>query len=105
MQTRTTRGPRMKITSRSTSLSPTPGASATGPADAADTAVGTPAAPAEPAPLQADTLAPAQAALAAMPEIDSARVAAVRDALARGEIQFDAKRLAGLIERFHGGRG
>jgi negative regulator of flagellin synthesis FlgM len=40
-----------------------------------------------------------------MPEIDSARVAAVRDALARGEIRFDAQRLAGLIERFHGGRG
>lgn len=45
---------------------------------------------------------PAQAALAALPEIDEAKVEALRDALARGEIHFDAERLAGLIQRFHG---
>lgn len=103
MQTRTTRGARMKITQRSTALTPTIGVGATeAAAPAAAPAAGTVA---EAAPLQAGTLAPAQEALAAMPDIDSARVAAVRDALARGEIRFDARRLAGLIERFHGGRG
>lgn len=92
----------MKITSRSVSISPVGGSAG---ATSVDSAEPTPTAAAENAPLQAATLAPAQAALEAMPEIDNARVAAVRDALARGEIQFDAKRLAGLIERFHGGRG
>jgi len=80
----------MKITQRSTALTPTIGVGATEAAASAP---------------QAGTVAAAQEALAAMPEIDSARVAAVRDALARGEIRFDAQRLAGLIERFHGGRG
>lgn len=102
MQTRPTRGSRMKITSRSVSISPVGGSAGTASVDSAEP-VATGAA--ENAPLQAATLGPAQAALEAMPEIDNARVAAVRDALARGEIQFDAKRLAGLIERFHGGRG
>lgn len=103
MQTRTTRGARMKITQRTTALTPTIGAST---AEAAGSAPAPAAgAAAEATPLQAGTLAPAQEALAAMPEIDSARVAAVREALARGEIRFDAQRLAGLIERFHGGRG
>ncbi|MDZ7862158.1 flagellar biosynthesis anti-sigma factor FlgM [Acidovorax sp.] len=46
----------------------------------------------------------AQSALRAMPEIDEAKVAALRDALARGEIRFDAGKLAGLITRYHGGR-
>lgn len=55
--------------------------------------------------LESNVLKPAQEALAAMPEIDQAKVAAVRDALARGEISFDAGRLASLIQRFHGGRG
>lgn len=54
------------------------------------------------APLQSDTLAPAMDALRAMPEIDHARVAELRDALAKGELPFDPARLAGLIERFHG---
>jgi len=44
-------------------------------------------------------------ALANMPEIDLAKVAAVRDALAKGEITFDAGKLAGLIARYHGGQG
>lgn len=54
--------------------------------------------------LESGTLQPAQAALAAMPEIDQAKVDALRAALARGEIQFDAGRLARLIQRFHGGQ-
>jgi negative regulator of flagellin synthesis FlgM len=55
------------------------------------------------APLQSAVLAPALAALRAMPEIDAAKVAALRDALAKGELPFDPAKLAGLIARFHGG--
>lgn len=47
-------------------------------------------------------LKPAMDALQQAPEVDQARVEALRDALAKGELKFDAKRLAGLIERFHG---
>ena len=57
-----------------------------------------------PAPRQSDVLQPALAALRAMPEIDHAKVAELREALARGEVRFDAARLAGLIQRFHGSR-
>jgi len=38
-----------------------------------------------------------------MPDFDAARVAELRDLLAKGELPFDAGRLAGLIQRFHGG--
>ena len=38
----------------------------------------------------------------ALPDFDAARVAELRDALAKGELPFDAGRLAGLIQRFHG---
>lgn len=68
-------------------------------------------APAETAPaaarpsaaLQSSTLQPALAAMRDMPEIDEAKVAALRDALAKGELPFNPAKLAGLIERFHGG--
>jgi negative regulator of flagellin synthesis FlgM len=69
-----------------------------------------PAPPPAPAPQidpgerQSAVLQAAQVALRAMPEVDEAKVAAVREALARGEIQFDAAKLAGLIARYHGGR-
>lgn len=76
-------------------------------------AVGGAAAPAAPAPvstsvappaaLQSEVLQPATQALRAMPDFDAARVAELRDALAKGELPFDASRLAGLIQRFHGG--
>ena len=62
------------------------------------------AAPAAPAALQSSVLQPAAQALRAMPDFDAARVAELRDALAKGELPFDASRLAGLIQRFHGGR-
>jgi negative regulator of flagellin synthesis FlgM len=72
---------------------------------AVSAAVGTAAgAGAAPAALESSVLQPAKAALDALPEIDAAKVAALREALARGEINFDAKRLAQLIQRFHGGR-
>ena len=57
------------------------------------------------APLQSAVLQPAMAALAAMPDVDHERVAQLRDALAKGELPFDPARLAGLIQRFHGGQG
>jgi len=55
--------------------------------------------------LASDVLKPAATALAAMPEVDLDKVAALKDALARGDIQFDPDRLARLVQRFHGGRG
>ena len=55
----------------------------------------------------ADTasLQAAQAEMAQMPEVDAARVAEIKAALARGEIGFDPKKLAQLVVRHHGGRG
>jgi negative regulator of flagellin synthesis FlgM len=69
-----------------------------------------PAAPVEanaaaPAPLLSAVLKPAMEVLKQLPEIDAARVEALRDALSRGEVPFDAGRLAALIARYHGGRG
>lgn len=53
--------------------------------------------------LQSEVLQPAAEALRAMPDFDAARVAELRDLLAKGELPFDPGRLAGLIQRFHGG--
>ena len=55
--------------------------------------------------LESSVLKPAQAALATLPDFDAARVAELRDALAKGELPFDAGRLAGAIQRFHGSKG
>jgi negative regulator of flagellin synthesis FlgM len=91
-----TRGQSMKITGATApAVTLTPHGPAAAPA---------PAAAASAAPLQAETLQPAKDAMAAMPEIDHARVAELRDLLAKGELPFDAARLAGLIQRFHGGK-
>ena len=79
------------------------GVAATAPATTATTATTAPAAGNASAPLQAETLAPAMEALRALPDFDHARVAELRDALAKGELPFDPARLAGLITRFHGG--
>lgn len=73
-------------------------------APAAEPATGAASTAAAPA-LQSAVLQPAMAALAVMPEIDQARVDALREALARGEVPFDPDKLAGLIERFHGKQG
>lgn len=76
--------------------------------DAADAAAlakaSSPAAAATASPLQSAVLQPAVAALKDMPDIDMARVAELRDALAKGEVPFDAAKLAGLIQRFHGSK-
>ncbi|MGE5451520.1 MAG: flagellar biosynthesis anti-sigma factor FlgM [Acidobacteriota bacterium] len=96
----------MKITPNSL-----PGTGAAAPVQEAARVEGTAASTPSPAgstatsaPLQSDALAPALTALRDLPEIDQAKVQAVRDALAKGEIQFDPKKLAGLIARYHGGR-
>ena len=68
---------------------PPPAAAAAAPADA----------------LRGSALQSARSALNAMPEIDEAKVAAVRDALAKGEINFDPAKLASLISRYHGSKG
>lgn len=89
----------MKITGVSTpavAVTPSSGAGNAAPAPAA--------APAASEPLESAVLQSAQGALRALPDFDAVRVAELRDALAKGELQFDAGRLAGLIQRFHGGK-
>lgn len=51
--------------------------------------------------LQSVVLRPAIEALEQLPEIDEVRVAVLRDALARGELPFDAGKLAALIQSYH----
>lgn len=88
----------MKISSASTSsVSITPQVGA-----AAAPAAAPVAAPAGNDALESAVLQPAQKALGSLPDFDAARVAELRDALAKGELPFDAGRLAGLIQRFHG---
>jgi len=55
--------------------------------------------------LQSAVLQPAIAALRAMPEMDQAKVAQLREALAKGELPFNAGKLAALIESYHRGSG
>jgi negative regulator of flagellin synthesis FlgM len=62
------------------------------------------AAPAASTALQSAVLQPALAAMKDMPDFDQAKVAMLRDALAKGELPFDAGKLAGMIQRFHGGQ-
>ncbi len=73
-------------------------------AQAADAGHATAPAPtaAEKTEIHSAVLQPARAALADMPAVDAARVAEIRDALARGELPFDASRLAALVMRYHG---
>lgn len=93
----------MKITGVSTpSISITPQAGAA--AVSASVAVSAPAAESS-SPLESAVLQPARSALGALPDFDAARVAELRDALAKGQLPFDAGRLAGLIQRFHGSQG
>lgn len=77
---------------------------AVGGAAAATTAPAAAASAAAPAALESEVLKPAAQALRALPDFDAARVAELRDALAKGELPFDPARLAGMIQRFHGGR-
>lgn len=52
--------------------------------------------------LQSAVMQPALQAMKDMPDIDHEKVAMLRDALAKGELPFNANKLAGLIQRFHG---
>lgn len=88
----------MKISASSSSASVTIGAQSV----AAPLPGEAPTAPA--AALQSDVLSAATEAMRAMPDFDAARVAELRAALTRGELPFDPARLAGLIQKFHGGR-
>lgn len=72
---------------------------------AATRAAALPATTDAPAERQSAVLESAQSALRQLPEIDEAKVAALREALARGEVRFDASKLAGLIQRYHTGGG
>jgi negative regulator of flagellin synthesis FlgM len=94
-----TRGTRMKITGAITPTVTvgTQRVAVQAPAEAQAGSAATPA-------LQSEVLQPAAAALRAMPDFDAARVAELRDALAKGELPFDSGRLAGLIQRFHHGK-
>jgi len=54
--------------------------------------------------LQSAVLKPAMKAMQSMPEIDAEKVAQLRDAISSGSMpSFDPSKLAGLIQRFHGG--
>ena len=53
--------------------------------------------------MQSAVLQPALDAMRNLPDIDHAKVAALQDALAKGELPFDAGKLAKLIERYHRG--
>lgn len=53
------------------------------------------------APLQSAALESAKAALDAMPEIDQARVAELREQLEKGQVPFNAGKLAALITAWH----
>lgn len=89
----------MKITGASTpsvSIAPQAGGAVAAPAVLPSAASET---------LESAVLQPAQSALKALPDFDAAKVAELRDALAEGELPFDAGRLAGLIQRFHGSQG
>ena len=68
------------------------------PVDANEAAAPAPA----PAPLQSAVMQPALQAMRDMPEIDQEKVDMLRNALAKGELPFDAAKLAGLVQRFHG---
>jgi negative regulator of flagellin synthesis FlgM len=95
------RGQRMKIGVSTSSIHITPQA---GGAAATPVAASSSASAAH-EPLESAVLQPAQSALRALPDFDAARVAELRDALSKGNLPFDAGRLAGLIQRFHGSQG
>ncbi len=95
----------MKITSNGPV--PTPAATASASAPPASSTAGTKASTVPPDTGSADgaLLRTARMQLQQMPEMDMARVAELRGALERGEISFDANRLADLIVRYHGSKG
>ncbi|MDW5417377.1 flagellar biosynthesis anti-sigma factor FlgM [Iodobacter sp. CM08] len=53
---------------------------------------------------ETSVLSAAKQGLQASPEIDMAKVQEIRAALLRGELNFDADKVAALMQRYHGGR-
>lgn len=53
---------------------------------------------------ETSALSAARQSLQAGPEIDLAKVREIRDALLRGELNFDADKVASLMQKYHGGR-
>jgi negative regulator of flagellin synthesis FlgM len=92
------KGSRMRVTTATPGPAAAPSVTETAPA----APVRAPASE-TPAELQSAVLQPALQALRDMPDIDHEKVAQLRDALAKGELPFNAGKLAGLIERFHRG--
>ena len=81
-----------------------PGSAATpvaGIAPAAEIRTPTTAAPSATSKLQSSVLQPAMAAMSEIPDIDHAKVSALKAALERGELPFNPTKLAALIERYH----
>lgn len=93
------RGQRMRISSGTQGVVTVQTVTGTAPAEAPKAAT-----QAASSPLQSSVLQPAVQALKEMPDFDHAKVAMLRDALAKGELPFDAGKLAGMIQRFHGGQ-
>jgi negative regulator of flagellin synthesis FlgM len=98
METKPTRGSRMRISTSTPDGLAVQRVADSAPADAAEAAAPAPAA----APLQSSVMQPALQAMRDMPEIDQEKIDMLRDALAKGELPFDPAKLAGLIQRFHG---
>ena len=93
------RGQRMRISSGTPGVMPVQTVTETAQPEAANAA-----APAASSALQSAVLQPAVQAMKEMPDFDHAKVAMLRDALAKGELPFNASKLAGVIQRFHGGQ-
>ncbi|QBE65640.1 flagellar biosynthesis anti-sigma factor FlgM [Pseudoduganella lutea] len=93
------RGQRMRISSGTPGVMPVQTVTETAQAEAPKAA-----APAASSALQSSVLQPAMQAMKEMPDFDHAKVAMLRDALAKGELPFNASKLAGVIQRFHGGQ-
>jgi negative regulator of flagellin synthesis FlgM len=51
--------------------------------------------------LESAILGPALAQIQELPEVDQTQVATLRSSIERGEIPFDASKLAALIQRYH----
>ncbi|BBL22814.1 flagellar biosynthesis anti-sigma factor FlgM [Comamonas terrigena] len=104
MQSSKLRGSRMKLSP----IAPAAGSVAAQGDRVQDLAASLPVAAAVVAPdvqvgVQAASVQRAQVQAAQMPDVDVARVAEIKEALARGDISFNPQKLAQLILRHHGG--
>jgi negative regulator of flagellin synthesis FlgM len=93
----------MKIASNTIVPAVPPPSPATEVAAGAEVAASTSTATVVPAPTKTDSaaLSSALAEIRALPEVDQAKVAALRTQLQNGDFPFDASKLAALIDRYH----